>query len=340
MNSNHARSPETAAFSTMMTEASDNSRLRLVLTSAGAKEAFPAQLTRFLSGLGWALESRAAYELIGMERADTTFTGRDVLLAYLGQGEADAFEMLKDIVAATHPLPVIAITERIPQRLGLHAMQMGAQDCIILHAKDEDELAALSWTVRCTAERTKHARTDTELTLAQESAEAMLILDRQGRVQFLNEEAASLLGRPVTSLLGHRFPFTLSSPPQTSEIQIDRPDGSRRDAEIRMVETEWGAKPARIVSLNDITLRRKLESALLRAEEARGQAHKRGQDLFARMGRELRTPLNDILGFAELIHTQALGPLDARYRDYGAAIRKSGKALITLIESLDGAQKR
>lgn len=308
--------------------------LRLVVTSTLAAHSFPPRLRQFLESR-FKVEIRNAYELVGKQENAVTLTGFDVVLAHLGDGSAQAFEMLENIASAIHPLPVVAICDGDGQRVILNAIRAGAQDGLSLHPNDEQQWEDLYWTLCRTSERIRRHRLHDELTLGQESAEAMVILDRQGRVQFLNEEAAQLLGHPAAKLMGAPFPFALSACPQNSEVSIERPDGTQRDAEIRMVETEWGTKPARIVSLNDITLRRKLEGALQRTENARHEAKTRGQNLFARMDRELRTPLNDILGFAELIRRESFGPVDARYQSYAAAIGHSGKKLLAIIESLD-----
>ena len=48
---------------------------------------------------------------------------------------------------------------------------------------------------------------------------------------------------------------------------------------------------------------------------------------------QLRNALNSIIGFAELIEGQLLGPIGvAKYRDYAGYIRESGNNLLGLVE--------
>ena len=73
------------------------------------------------------------------------------------------------------------------------------------------------------------------------------------------------------------------------------------------------------------------DAARLRAETA-----SRAKSAFlANMSHELRTPLNAILGFSEIIHTKAMGPLAVdQYCEYGGYIHGSGEHLLSLINDI------
>jgi signal transduction histidine kinase len=56
--------------------------------------------------------------------------------------------------------------------------------------------------------------------------------------------------------------------------------------------------------------------------------------LMARLSHDLRTPLNVMLGFAELMKAETFGPLgDHRYRDYVAHMQSSGQELLEATEA-------
>jgi two-component system, cell cycle sensor histidine kinase PleC len=58
-------------------------------------------------------------------------------------------------------------------------------------------------------------------------------------------------------------------------------------------------------------------------------------NFLAQMSHELRTPLNAILGFAQVLEGEMFGKhVDARYREYGRHIRRSGDHLLQLINNL------
>lgn len=59
------------------------------------------------------------------------------------------------------------------------------------------------------------------------------------------------------------------------------------------------------------------------------------QETFNKLGHELRTPLNSIIGFAEIIGTEAVGPIgNAKYKEYGSLVAESGKHLSNLIDEM------
>ena len=64
------------------------------------------------------------------------------------------------------------------------------------------------------------------------------------------------------------------------------------------------------------------------------EASKAKSEFIARMSHELRTPLNAIIGFSEMIREAMIGPLDARYRGYGADIHSAGRHLQNVINDI------
>ena len=54
---------------------------------------------------------------------------------------------------------------------------------------------------------------------------------------------------------------------------------------------------------------------------------------------EIKTPLNAIIGFAEIIDSQLLGPADRHYRTRAAEIVAQAKLLLSAIDDLDFAAK-
>lgn len=54
---------------------------------------------------------------------------------------------------------------------------------------------------------------------------------------------------------------------------------------------------------------------------------------------EIKTPLNAIIGFAEIIEGQYLGPADRRYRERAGEIVRQARLLVTAIDDLDFAAK-
>ena len=79
---------------------------------------------------------------------------------------------------------------------------------------------------------------------------------------------------------------------------------------------------------------RRINENLRLSEAQLVEASKAKSDFIARMSHELRTPLNAIIGFSEMIREAMIGPLDARYRGYGADIHNAGRHLQNVINDI------
>ena len=74
-----------------------------------------------------------------------------------------------------------------------------------------------------------------------------------------------------------------------------------------------------------------LATAKLQLEEA----SRAKSEFLANMSHELRTPMNAVLGFSDILRTEAFGPIgDPRYRDYAEDIRRSGGRLLAVINDV------
>jgi PAS domain S-box-containing protein len=79
---------------------------------------------------------------------------------------------------------------------------------------------------------------------------------------------------------------------------------------------------------------RKSEGELQQARRLADRAANAKADLLARISHEVRTPLNAIIGFAEVMIAERFGALGERYVEYMKDIRSSGERVITIINDL------
>ena len=160
-------------------------------------------------------------------------------------------------------------------------------------------------------------------------------VSEKGLILEANFTAATLLGvprgdlvnKPVSRLIVKsdqdvfyrtRKALFETSAPQDCELQMHRPGGTTFWAQLRVVAAlDNEGEPVHRMVLSDITERKQLDSQLVvknqELEVSRDVADKANHaksNFLSNMTHELRSPLNAILGFAQLLHTAppALSP--------------------------------
>jgi signal transduction histidine kinase len=85
----------------------------------------------------------------------------------------------------------------------------------------------------------------------------------------------------------------------------------------------------------DITDRKQAEVALIRAKTGAESANRAKSAFLALMSHEFRTPLNAIIGFSDLVRSEAYGPIgNDLYKEYLQDIMMSGNHLLALINDI------
>lgn len=142
--------------------------------------------------------------------------------------------------------------------------------------------------------------------LIEKNADGIIVVDDEGVVLFANPAAEQLFGRPHNALLGSPIGVPVMST-DAIEITIHRPGGDQVDAEIRVVETVWDRRPARLASLRDTSARKTVEERMRHAAkmEAIGR-------LTAGIAHDFNNLLTVVLGNLE--HAQRKEIADASLR--------------------------
>jgi len=190
---------------------------------------------------------------------------------------------------------------------------------------------------------------------------------RNGAVQFISPAAETMLGAPVSRLLGHGLfdrvhvvdrPAYLTALSDTARggearsvefrLKRDAPRGSERGNLVDFIWIEMRCRPleqapdttatldAEVVAvMRDITDRKTQEQALDLARTAAEQADASKTRFLATMSHELRTPLNAIIGFSEMIvQEDVLMVTAARRKEYAQLINDSGQHLLSVVNGI------
>lgn len=169
--------------------------------------------------------------------------------------------------------------------------------------------------------------------------EGVVVVDAGGIIRFANPSAEKLFGRPTRELIGEELGFPIQRG-DTTEIEVVRRGGDVVTAELRVGELTWEDRPALVVSLRDVTERKRADEArrqLAEERTARAEAEAASQaksEFLAVMSHELRTPLNAVLGYAELLDLGLGGPLTSAQRQQIARITSSGRHLLALVNEI------
>ncbi len=165
------------------------------------------------------------------------------------------------------------------------------------------------------------------------------------------DDPEDLIGRPIHELMHHTRPDGSHYPASECRMRgvaesgrsvvVDDEVYWRKDG--TSFPVEYHAYPVRregrivgaVVTFRDITKRKLTESALQKAKDEAEAANRAKNDFLAAMSYDLRTPLNDIIGFTDLIAGETFGPLEhPQYREYIDDIASSGRRLLEIINDL------
>lgn len=124
----------------------------------------------------------------------------------------------------------------------------------------------------------------------------------------------------VTSLPGQRQPLS---------GRVNRPDGMA--IEFASVPLPDGAT---LLTYVDVTAAANVEHALRERADALEAADRLKSEFISRVSRELRTPLTNIIGFAESLELNIAGPLNAKQGEYVGYVLKSSDALLAIVDDI------
>jgi PAS domain S-box-containing protein len=229
---------------------------------------------------------------------------------------------------------------------------------------EDDEVQALVLFPQAFADRSKTdaaelARARAEIaelkSILDTATDGVLVLDHEGRILDANRSAEALFGFDADALAGRAFSDLLA--PESTPVAGAYLDGLRRDGVASVLngeravigrERQGGLIPLFLTLgrlgdaggklcavLRDVTPWQRVEEELSEAKRQAEKAAAAKSDLLAKLSHEVRTPLNAIIGFSEVMIEERFGPLgNERYSAYLKDIRASGAHLVALVNDL------
>ncbi|MCX6285252.1 MAG: response regulator [Bacteroidetes bacterium] len=297
------------------------------------KEAFRKALTEFKP------------DLVITDYMMPDFTGMEALLLSL---------------AVNPDIPVIILTGSISEEVAVECMRSGATNYVI-----KENLVRLPFAVKEALQKKIALMEQRKAILALQESEsrlqtitrsagdAIIMIDNDGLISFWNPAAEKILGYNEEEAAGKNL-HELIAPPEYQkdfhahfdifrhsgegnaigrilELEAIRKNGDRIHVSLNLsavkIKELWHA----VGIVSDITERKKFAEELLSAK-IRAEASDRLKTAFINnISHEVRTPLNGILGFSELISQPGLP--DQERSQYSSLIKKSSNRLLRTITS-------
>ncbi len=206
-------------------------------------------------------------------------------------------------------IPIVVLVQHPDQARALQTVQPEAQHYLFLETLDACWLTCVLYSA-VERNRMRLALQQSTLNLqASETrlrdiiarnADGIIIVGRDGTVQFANPAAEALFNRKADELVGLPFGHPMVHG-ESAEVDVILRPGYTAVAEMRVVETVWEEHPAYLASLRDITEHKRTEQKL-REVVAELQARNEELDAFAHtVAHDLQGSLGSILGFAQVL---------------------------------------
>lgn len=165
------------------------------------------------------------------------------------------------------------------------------------------------------------------------TADAIIIVDKSGVVQFVNPAAENLFDRPAKVMLGEMFGFPVVVG-EATELDVCRRSGESVVAEMHVVETEWEGQTACLASLRDITHRKQTEKELKELAIALQQSNRELREFAQIASHDLQEPLRKIQAFGERLKSRYGDALNGEGRDYLDRMQSGAQRMQNLINGL------
>jgi len=278
---------------------------------------------------------------------------------------------VEDLAAETRFHPSALLVEH-GLRSGLTAPvngRVGPLGVLGAHARSprtftEDDVAFLEALASTLAAATERKRAEDALarlaSIVEASDDAILSASSDGAILTWNAGAERMFGYRAAECAGR--PMRMLAPPERHAEDGQLLDKARRGESVRQYETVRVRKDGACVDVSltqspirgasgqvaglalvahDWSARKRLEGQLRRKNQELQQqcqrvraANQMKDEFLANVSHELRSPLNGIIGFTELMHDGKLGPVSDQHREYLDDVLTSARHLLQLINDI------
>lgn len=193
-------------------------------------------------------------------------------------------------------------------------------------------------------------------TIANAARDAIVMMDDQGRISYWNPAAKKIFGYDANEVIGRDLHLLLAPQRyhdisrtaitawgkngagnvinQQVELVGTRKNGEEFDIELSLSSVLLKGRWVAVGIVRDITERKRTAEQLEKALKASEAASQAKLVFLANVSHELRSPLNSIIGFAELLQNEISGPLNPEQREYADNVLNSSRHLLSVISQI------
>src|SRR5881296_2637261 len=329
-------------------------RLRVRRLAPPAEQALRGvRLTVAGVGLAWGFGAAAAIPALPLHEGALTLVVLAGIVAGATStlvGDTRSFRYLLLTVLAPLPIGFLAQGQARPQLIAIALIALFAWGMDRVHSRAhrtfaERVRAAALLELTSQELARQHAYLDT---LLQSVPVAIAVIDRERRIRSLNRqftvlfgyEANEAVGRPLDELVVPEAQRTASRGMEQRVWLVDivTADTERLHRDGRLIPVRLSAAYAQdatgevvIVRYEDITERKRAETAIREARDVAERAAHARSAFLANMSHEIRTPMNAVLGFVELVLDTELQVEQRRALEL---VRSSSEALLTILNDI------
>ncbi len=165
-----------------------------------------------------------------------------------------------------------------------------------------------------------------------DSGHLLMDITQEGRIRGISGDTLGLAGLKVGAVLQSVLAGSEDVLPQLLKGKGHATARLENGRMVRLVSDKHEAGVRFLLS--DITEQARLEAQASAELEAAREEMKGQTAFFAGLGHDLKTPLNAILGYSDMMRSGIRGPLPGAYQDYAEIIHESGQDLLLLVDDI------
>lgn len=281
----------------------------------------------------------------------------DLILADFNLTFINGIELLRLLDKNKQSIPVIIVTETLPEEIAAEVIKKGAYDYVLL-----PYIFKLTEAIRNTIRRKRMEddrntamirlkESEENYRILAESSPYGIIVHNKGKMVYHNKQAVKIIsgnsqdnyiGRSIFDFIHpdfHEFVigrvknvYKGKSFPEFYQLMAINARSELIQIELASAAIKFNGMISSQVIFNDISERKKMEQELISAKLKAEESDRLKTAFLENMSHEIRTPLNGIIGFSTLLKYKVINDED-RIK-YLEIIEQSGKHLLNIINDL------